>query len=222
MNSPAYADQAIFTSLTRLGKAGYHVVAKSSGVTESEARAVATWSPSHGGLSVDDRNPVSVNFYQVPSGRFALSRTCEGRGEYSLRGGKQLYTRAILFDSARLKHVGYRPFLIYHDAFSLGHLHYQLDPPSVLPRIKLSHFFPDDPLQTDIVEKLIDPGTVEMLVSQLSAGQPIVFPFDGERIALANYLLGRLSHEVLMGLSFATSLVPSAVRPFRLNLVAAR
>ncbi len=220
MNDPVYADQAIFTSLTRQGRAGYHVVAKSPGVTESEARAVATWSPSHGGLVIDDRNQVSVNFHATPSGRFALSRTCEGRGEYSCRGGKQLFTRAILFDPARLKRVDYRPFLIYHDALSLGYLHYQADPLVVLPRVQLSRFFPHDPPQTSAVETLVDPGTVDFLVAQLNAGQPVVFPFDGERLALADHLLRRLSPEVLMGLSFATSLVPSAVRPFRLNLVA--
>jgi hypothetical protein len=222
MNDESYADQAIFTSLTRLGKAGYHVVAKSSGVTESESHAVATWSPSHGGLAADDLNRVSVNFYPTPSGRFALSRTCEGRGEYSGRGGKQLFTRVILFDSARLKRVGYRPIVIYHDALALGYLHYQPDPPPVLPRVRLSHFFPDRPAQTGSLEALVDPGTVELLVSQLSAGQSVVFPFEGARLELADYLLGQLPQEVLLRLSFATSLVPSAVRPFRLNLVSAR
>ena len=43
------AEQAIFTSLARRGKSGYHLVARSPGVTESEASALATWSPSHGG-----------------------------------------------------------------------------------------------------------------------------------------------------------------------------
>ena len=73
------AEQAIFTSLPRRGKAGYHLVARSPGVSDSEATTLATWSPSHGALIVDAPNRTSVNFLPLPGGRFALSRTCEGR-----------------------------------------------------------------------------------------------------------------------------------------------
>ena len=47
------ADQAIFTSLVRRGKSGYHLVARSPGITEAEAGSLARWAPSHGGLIVD-------------------------------------------------------------------------------------------------------------------------------------------------------------------------
>ena len=53
-----WVEQAIFTSLPRRGTAGYHVVARSPGVSESEAASLATWSPSHGGLIVDASNRV--------------------------------------------------------------------------------------------------------------------------------------------------------------------
>jgi hypothetical protein len=72
------ADQAIFTSAMRRGKAGYHLVARSPGVTESEARTLSTWCPSHGGMIVDAANSASVNFHPLPSGRYALSRTARG------------------------------------------------------------------------------------------------------------------------------------------------
>ena len=52
-----WAEQAIFTSLPRRGKAGYHLVARSPGVTDAEAKALATWSPSHGALIVDAVEP---------------------------------------------------------------------------------------------------------------------------------------------------------------------
>jgi phosphinothricin acetyltransferase len=48
-----WVDQAIFTSLNRSGMSGYHVVARSVGVTEAEANALATWSPSLDALIVD-------------------------------------------------------------------------------------------------------------------------------------------------------------------------
>src|SRR5205823_490496 len=61
-----WAEQAIFTSLPRRGKAGYHLVARSPGVSDAEANALTTWSPSHGGLVVDASNHSSANFHPLP------------------------------------------------------------------------------------------------------------------------------------------------------------
>jgi hypothetical protein len=58
---------------------GYHLVARSRGVSDLEAGALTTWSPSHGALLVDPANRTSVNYHSLPGGRYALSRTCEGR-----------------------------------------------------------------------------------------------------------------------------------------------
>ena len=55
---------------------------------------------------------------------------------------------------------------------------------------------------------------------QLDAGQSVVFPYGGDRAALAEFLVGRLPIDSIMRTSFATSLHPSVVRPYRLNLVA--
>ena len=217
------ADQAIFTSMTRQGKSGYHIVARSPGVTESEANALATWSPSHGGLALDESNRVSVNFFPLPSGRYALSRSLEGRGEYSGRGGKQVYSRAIFFSSEHLGAALYQPFRIYRDALSLGLLHYRANPPSVLPRVELSRFqFTEESFEDsgETLPRGVDPGALDMLVSQLSAGQSVLFPHPGDRMALAEFIFGRLEPEAVLRTSLSTSLKPSSVRPFRLNLIA--
>src|SRR5438132_13961479 len=124
--------------MMRRGKAGYHLVARSPGVTESEARSLTSWSPSHGGMIVDAANRASVNFHPLPSGRYALARTIEGTAEYSGRGGKQLYTHAVIIDAAKLQQVGYRPFAIYRDALALGHYRYQNAPQPVLKPVALS------------------------------------------------------------------------------------
>src|SRR4051794_37427655 len=134
--------------MTRRGKSGYHVVARSPGVTESEAGTLATWSPSHGGLIVDESNRLSVNFFPLPSGRYALARTREGRAEYSGRGGKQLYTHALVVDSSRLQRAGYRPFALYRDALALGYFHYDPDPPAVLRPVELSMLYPRREIDT--------------------------------------------------------------------------
>lgn len=217
------AEQAIFTSMERRGKSGYHVVARSPGLTESEANMLATWSPSHGGLIIDPANRVSVNFHPLPSGRYALARTREGRAEYSGRGGKQLYTHALVVDAAALRQAGYRPFAVYRDALALGHFHYRPNPDPVLRPVPLSALYPrreGDP--TAMLARTLGLPAIESIVSQLDAGQPVVVPYPGDRLALAEFLVDRLPADAVMRLSFATNLHPSSVRPYRLSLVAAR
>jgi hypothetical protein len=217
------AEQAIFTSLDRRGKSGYHVVARSPGLTESEANTLATWSPSHGGLIVDPANRVSVNFHPLPSGRYALSRTREGRAEYSGRGGKQLYTHALVVDAAGLRQAGYRPFAVYRDALALGHFHYRADPDHVLRPATLSTLYPRrEGESTAALARELGLPAIETIVSQLEAGQPVVFAYPGDRLALAEFLIGRLAADTVMRMSFATNLHTSSVRPYRLNLVAPR
>src|SRR5262245_2516480 len=122
-----WAEQAVFTSLPRRGRGGYHLVSRSRGVDETDAQALTQWAPSHGALIVDGTNRTSVNFLPLPSGRFALSRTCSGPPEYSGRGGRQLYTHFLIVDDAGLQAVGFQPFSLYRDAMALGYLLYQPD-----------------------------------------------------------------------------------------------
>src|SRR4051794_20339794 len=103
-----WAEQAIFTSIQRQGRGGYHLVARSSGIIEDEARAISRWSPSHGSLVLDPDNPAGVSYYPLPGGRFALARSCEGPPEYSGRGGRQLYTHTLVLDEEALRSVGWQ------------------------------------------------------------------------------------------------------------------
>jgi hypothetical protein len=214
------ADQAIFTSLTRRGKSGYHLVSRSAGVTEGEAGALARWCPSHGALIVDGSNRASVNFHPMPGGRFALSRTCEGRPEYSGRGGRQVYTHVLLFDAAKLRQSGYRPFVIYRDALALGYFQYRPDPDPVLGPAPLSSVYPRrEAAAWSVTARGLGLPVFDSVVTQVQAGQGVVLPYDGDRVALAESLVDQLDPETLMTTSFATSLHPSSVRPYLLNLV---
>jgi hypothetical protein len=214
-------DQAIFTSMVRRGKAGYHVVSRSPGVTESEESALSTWSPSHGGLVVDGDNCASANFFPLPSGRYAIARTREGGSEYSGRGGRQLFTRAVIVDAAKLRSANYQPFAIYRDALALGHLAYMLNPEPTLRKVELSQVYTprEDDAFAPVIRELGMP-VLEAIIAQLDAGRPVVECYTGDRTFLAEFLLARLSPETALVTSFATSLHPSSVRPFRLNLVA--
>ena len=217
-----WAEQAVFTSLVRRGRRGYHLVSRSRGVDESDAQALARWAPSHGALIVDGNNRTSVNFHPLPSGRFALSRTCAGPPEYSGRGGHQLYTHFLIVDDAALESVGFHPFAIYRDAMALGCLLYQLDPKEVLEPVRLSQLHPrrDAGSWADRAREL---GLLKprLVVDRLLSGQPTRVAYTGDRAALAECLIGMLPSQSVPRTSFATSLVPSSVRPFALSLVGA-
>jgi hypothetical protein len=217
-----WAEQAIFTSLPRRGREGYHLVSRSPGVGDAVARALASWAPSHGALIVDRNNRISVNFHQVPGGRFALSRTCAGPAEYSGRGGHQLYTHSLIFDGTTLEAVGFQPFALYRDALSMGCLLYQPDPVEALDPISLSRLHPrrDAGYWAGLAAELGLPA-LSPLREQLISGQPLRFAYAGERTVLAECLIGMLSPESVRCTSFSTSLFPSAARPFVLLLVAA-
>jgi hypothetical protein len=171
-------------------------------------------------LIVDGNNRTSVNFHSLPSGRFALSRTCAGPPEYSGRGGDQLYTHFLIVEAAALDSVGFQPFVIYRDAMALGYLLYQLNPKEVLDPVRLSelHQERDDDawLKRALELGLAKPRTV---LDRLLSGQPVRYTYAGDRVALTECLIGMLPAQVVRRTSFATSLVPSSVRPFSLSLV---
>jgi hypothetical protein len=217
-----WAEQAVFTSLFRRGRAGYQLVSRSSGVDESEAHALARWAPSHGALIVDANNRTSANFHRIPSGRFALSRTCAGPAEYSGRGGRQLYTHFLIVDEAALESAGFNPFSIFNDAMALGYLLYQLEPREDLESVRLSelHTRRDASYFADRARELglLKP---ELVVDRILSGRPTRLAFAGDRTALAECLIGMLPSKAVADASFATSLLPSSVRPFALSMVGA-
>jgi hypothetical protein len=215
-----WAEQAIFTSLPRRGKAGYHLVARSPGVSEAEASALTTWSPSHGALIVDASNTTSVNFHPLPSGRYALSRTCEGLGEYSGRGGRQLYTRVMIIDDKKLRQADNQPFALYRDALALGYLRYHPEPESTLQPVKLSSFYPakDAGYWTEQARAL-GLSSLATLLEKLASRKPVELAYSGDRALLAECLVGLVPPESRPDVSFATSLRPSMVRPYHLVLI---
>jgi hypothetical protein len=217
-----WAEQAVFTSLPRRGRNGYHLVSQSRGVGEEDAQALARWAPSHGALIVDESNRTSVNFHRLPSGRFAISRTCAGPPEYSGRGGQQLYTHFLIVDDVALEAVRFQPISIYRDAMALGYLLYHGEPDDVLQPVRLLR-----------MHRVLDAGAwsaraaelglppLGPLHERLHAGDPLRFSYAGDRIALAECLVGMLGPGCVRRISFSTGLEPSSVRPFALALVAA-
>ena len=215
-----WVDQAIFTSLLRQGRGGYHLVSRTRKLREEDAQVIARWSPSHGSLLRDADNRVSVSGFPLSGGRFALARSCEGPGEYSGRGGRQLYSHILVCDDKALQAVSGQLFAIYHNALALGHLFHQFEPPSVLEPLQLPDFHVPR-LPEEWLARALELGfpPLEPLRDRLLAGRPVRFVFAGDRTALAECLIGSLPMEAVRNLSFSTSLQTSPVRPFLLSLV---
>jgi hypothetical protein len=215
-----WAEQAIFTSLTRRGRAGYHIVSRSPGLSEGDTVALATWSPSHGGLIEDAENRTSVNFHPMPGDRFALSRTVAGPAEYSGRGGRQLYTHALIIEPNALRRVADHPLVLYRMVLPLGHFHYRDDPDARLEPVPLPSISArlDESAWAERARALGLTG-LDGLGRRLGSGQSVQIAHAGDRTVLAECLFGLLPVEIRLSVSFATSLLPSAVRPFHLVLV---
>ncbi|HEV3120307.1 MAG TPA: hypothetical protein VGY53_00320 [Isosphaeraceae bacterium] len=213
-------EQVIFTSLSERGRAGYHVVSRSPGVSEAEATTVATWAPSQGSLLLDASNRVSVNFHPLPTGRLALARTCQGPAEYSGRGERQVYTHALIFDPSALRETGNQPISVYRDALALGYLQFQIAPHASLKPVELGNAYSSlDRAACAARAEAMGLGAVRELIDKLAAGQSARICCGGDRTALAECLLGLLPRERVLETSFSTSLQPSAVRPHRLILL---
>lgn len=215
-----WADQAIFTSLLRDGVTGYRLVSRSPGIDEADSVALATWSPSHGSLIVDPWNKISVNYFPLPSGRLAIARTCEGSAEASGRGGRQVYTHLLVVEAEAMAAVGYQPMAFYRDALALGYSRHRADPDPELDRVRLSVVHPRrGPSEWAVRAEALGIKGLEGLRSRLLDGENLALPHAGDRVAVAEAVLGTLPRGAVLGFSFSTSLRPSAARPYRLALV---
>jgi hypothetical protein len=214
-----WAEQAIFTSLPRRGKSGYHLVARSRGVSNVEAGALTTWSPSHGALIADSANRTSMSYHSLPGGRFALSRTCTGLAEYSGRGGRQLYTHTLIVDEKTLRQAGNHPWALFRAGLALGYFRYRPEPDAALPTVQLlaSYAIPEDVYWSKRADALGITGA-GALVAKLVSGQTVELAYDGDRTLLAECLTGLVPADSRPQVSFVTSLRPSMVRPFQLVL----
>ncbi len=70
-----FIEQAIFTSAQTSRGDGYHLVARSHGVSEEDAQQLAVWGPSHGALRDDRDEASSINFNRLTSGTLCVSKT---------------------------------------------------------------------------------------------------------------------------------------------------
>jgi hypothetical protein len=130
-------EQAIFASTVTNRAQGYQLVARSPGLSESDARELAAWGPSHDSLLSSDGAPTSVNSFRLASGSFCVSRTSESGSEFSGRGGAGVYTQFLIVPPDILARFANNPFAVLRAAMAGGHVRV-FDPiPEVLESVRL-------------------------------------------------------------------------------------
>ena len=132
-----WLEQAVFTSTKSRQGEGYHVVAKSPGVSSGITTALNRRCPSHGALQGNASDFESLNFHRLTPNTLAVSRTVYGGKEYSNRGGLQVVTIVLVVKDFQLEGYVNDPFCLARMARSLGHLRWQPQFPSTLPSIEL-------------------------------------------------------------------------------------
>jgi hypothetical protein len=213
-----WVEHAIYTSLERRGKSGYHIVARSTGISDAEAQTLAAWCPSHGSLVTDANNRLSINFHRLIPGRFVLSRTCEGPPEYSGRGGRQLYTHAMVLEPRQMERADYQLISLLRAARAQGHLQFHHDPPVSMKPLDLPDLYAAR--QRGATRRRVGSDGHDFLriARELGSSRSVRLTVGGDRVRFVEELLGFVPREAIADLSFTTSLRPSKARPFQLSL----
>jgi hypothetical protein len=105
-------EQAVYTSARTTRGEGYHLVARSPGISDADVRALSTWSPSHDGLLPDVPEKRSINFFALPSGLFCISRSMIDGEDYSQRGAPRLVTNLLVVEPDVMARFSYDPFAL--------------------------------------------------------------------------------------------------------------
>ena len=210
-------EQALFTSALTQQARGYHLVARSSGVTDRMAKTLAMWSPTHDSLTQPHLSADSINFFQLDQDWSALTRTVRGESEYSNRGGLRLETNILVFRTSQLSTHDYNPLSVAALALALGHLRLRAQAPRLLDSLQL----PSSAWATRIHEAKSadgDEDTITKLIRLTSQSRVMVVGAESPRKVVGT-LLQRLPADRRAGLTFSTGLRPSLHRPFRVQFL---
>jgi hypothetical protein len=103
---------------------------------------------------------------------------------------------------------------------ALGYFRYRASPESVIPAVPLSRLYTaiDEACWVKRAEALGVMSAAELL-EKLSSPKPIELAVSGDRTLIAECLIGLVPPESRPNVSFATSLRPSRVRPYKIALI---
>jgi hypothetical protein len=209
-------EQAIFTSAQSDHAVGYHLVARSPGVEEKDARELTIWGPSHESLESSDTTAVSVNFFRLPSGAYCVSKTQIAGEEYSGRG-LRTYTNCLVVPPQVLLRFANNPFAILRAAWAKGllrvcdHVPHQMVPFQLAGRAA--------PVDEGLIGQLVEQcgaGAIGQAIEALFGEKPVVLIGVAKPEAAVAGLLSLFPASCRRELSFTTGLKFSPRRPFHL------
>jgi len=207
-------EQAIYTSSkTRRGE-GYHVVARSAGITSENVTALNRWCPSHAVLG-SDTNAETMNFHPLAEGGYALSRTTHGGKEFSGRGGLQVVTIVLLLKPRHLAGYDNNPFRLARVAQSLGHLRWSPGFSERLPLVEL----PDVERAEEDLFSDDDFPNVHGILHRLKSRQRVACISPSLGAEIVEGTIRRLPVPKRLDVSFTTGLKWSKQRPFALHII---
>lgn len=209
-------EQAIFTSARTQRHQGYQLVARSPGVNEELVQFLSRWGPSHGALAGGDVDATSLNYIPADPDWAIISRTLHGGPEYSGRGALQVVTLILVLKRKQLAGYKDNPVTLARTAKLLGHLWLRDSFSEKLPTIVLPDRAPEAvvaqpaPCQADydLIERSVLLAPSERLA--------VIGAQDPELIA--ERVIAGLPLDKRRDLSFATGLVPSQHRRFRVHM----
>jgi hypothetical protein len=210
-------EQAIFTSAESDHAVGYHLVARSPGLDEADARELTVWGPSHDSLETNSAaSAVSVNFFRLPSGAYCVSKTQLSGEEYSRRG-LRTYTNCLVVTAEVLGRFANNPFALLRAAWAKGLLKVCDTIPSQLVPFQLAGR--TAPVDEGLIGQLIEqcgPTVIGRLLDAVLGEKPVVLIGVQKPEATVAGLLNLLPMSCRGELSFTTGLKYSPRRPFHL------
>ena len=210
-------EQAIFTSAETDHAVGYHLVARSPGVDEADARELAVWGPSHDSLvSSSVSAALSINFFRLPSGAYCVSKTQLAGEEYSGRG-LRTYSHCLLVPPTVLSRFANNPFSLLRAAWAKGLLKICDSVPTQLVPFQLAGRAA--PVDEGLVGQLIEQcgaSGIGRLIDAVLGPKPVVLIGVRKPESTVAGLLNLLPLSTRGELSFSTGLKFSQRRPFHL------
>ncbi len=210
-------EQAVFTSAKTDRAQGYQLLSRSPHLSESDARELSIWAPSHGSLLEQGKTATSANCFQLSSGAYCVSRTSQAGAEYSGRG-ELIYTQFLIVPPDMLARFANNPFAILRAASASGALCVRDNSPETLPPLQLGGRAPV--VDLGLVAQLArDPGPAAMatLVQQALTSEQLAIYCDTPTELLIAGLLNLLPVECRPEFSFCTGLKFSPLREVRLS-----
>jgi hypothetical protein len=210
-------EQAIFTSARTAHGSGYHLVAKSAGITPEEAAELAVWGPSHGSLRDEREDASSVNFHRLSQGQLCVSKSIAAGEEYSERGGARIYTHFLIVPAEIFARFANQPFAVLRAAWAKGLLDVPAKPPTTLQPFKLAGRSArvDEGLLAQLAEEFGPQRTGQLIAAAVTPGIKLLAGISQSETVFAG-LLNFLPVECRSDVSFTTGLRFSPRRPFEL------